>query len=165
LLELNSRIDWESFRTAIERAYQKTDPDKGGRPSYDKVMMFKILILQRLYELSDDALEFQIFDRWSFMRFLGLTMNDKVPDAKTIWLYRETLTKAGVIEEIFVQLTKTLGKMGLTVSSGKIIDATIMEAPKQRNTSEENKQIKSGETPEDWSEEKKKLEEPSKKHE
>jgi IS5 family transposase len=151
---LNESIDWESFRTIIERGFKQTEPSKGGRPPFDKVMMFKILILQRYYELSDDSVEFQIVDRWSFMRFLGLSMNDKVPDAKTIWLFRETMIKAGILEELFIRLAKTLKNIGLTVNRGKIVDATIMEAPKQRNTREENRQIKEGKTPEDWQEEK-----------
>jgi len=151
---LNEKIDWESFRGIIERGYKQTDPSKGGRPAYDKVMMFKILILQRYYELSDDSTEFQIVDRWSFMRFLGLSMNDNVPDAKTIWLFKETLTKNGILEELFLELTNTLGKMGLTVNRGKIIDATILQVPKQRNTREENRQIKEGKTPEEWNDEK-----------
>ena len=61
-------------------------------------MMFKILILQRYYNLSDDQTEYQIFDRLSFMRFLDLKLSDKLPDSKTIWLFRETLIKNGVIE-------------------------------------------------------------------
>jgi IS5 family transposase len=154
LIVLNEKVNWESFRHLIESAFPKHDPSVGGRPAFDKVMMFKVLILQKYYELSDDAIEYQIVDRWSFIRFLGLSMNDKVPDAKTIWLFRETLTKAGILDSLFEALTKSLHKNEIIVKGGRIVDASIMEAPRQRNSRDENKQIKGGGRPEGWSENK-----------
>ena len=93
LVKLAALIDFEVFRTPLTAALRRSDGSKGGRPSYDPVMMFKILLLQTLYTLSDDATEFQIRDRLSFMRFLRLGLEDRVPDAKTIWLFREQLTR------------------------------------------------------------------------
>ena len=116
-------------------------------------MMFKILVLQRLFNLSDDQTEYQINDRMSFMRFLGLSLGDRVPDAKTIWLYRENLTKAGVIDQLFIDYCKELERNGIITHTGTIIDATFVDAPRQRNTREENKTIKSGKVPEEWTEE------------
>jgi IS5 family transposase len=151
---LNKMIDWESFRPIIESAFPKVDYSKGGRPPYDKLMLFKVLILANLYNLSDDAIEYQINDRWSFTKFLNLSMNDKVPDSKTIWLFRETLIKKGVLDDLFNLLTSSLVSNGLVMNKGKIVDASIMETPKQHNTRKENNEIKKGRTPEDWTENK-----------
>ena len=81
-------VDLEAFRQDLERALFRSDPAKGGRLPYDAVLMFKILVLQTLYTLSDEQTEYQLKDRLSFMRFVGLALHDPVPDAKTIWLYR-----------------------------------------------------------------------------
>ena len=143
-------IDWEIFRSTIENALERKDLSKGGRPPYDSILLFNILILQRLYNLSDDQTEFMINDRITFMRFLGLTMSDKVPDAKTIWLYRDTLSKKNTAEELFKKFDEQIQKSGLVTHEGTLIDATFAEAPRQRNTADENKAIKKGEIPEEW---------------
>ena len=101
LLKLNV-VNWENFRPALEKAFQRERKSNAGRRPYDVVMMFKVLVLQRLFNLSDDQTEYQINDRMSFMRFLGLSLGDRVPDAKTIWLFRENLTKSGVIDQLFI---------------------------------------------------------------
>ena len=101
LIRLSELIEFEVFRTPLVTALVRSDGSKGGRPPYDPVLMFKILVLQTLYTLSDDATEFQIKDRLSFMRFLGLGLHDRVPVSKTIWLFREQLTRAGAITELF----------------------------------------------------------------
>lgn len=98
LERLNRIIDWEMFRPIIAQVRTKEHKGAGGRPPYDDILMFKILVLQRLYNLSDDQTEYQINDRMSFMRFLGLTISDTIPDAKTIWLFREQLTQAKIIK-------------------------------------------------------------------
>ena len=112
--------------------------------------MFKVLVLQALYNLSDDQAEFQIQDRLSFMRFVGLGLADKVPDAKTIWLFREHLVEAGAIQNLFARFDKHLAKAGYLAMGGQIVDATIIAAPKQRNTEDEKAAIKAGEVPEAW---------------
>jgi IS5 family transposase len=154
LERLAAHIDFEFFRRALEKALGKTDYSKGGRPAYDYVLLFKILILQRYYNVSDDAIEYAILDRLSFMRFLGLGINDPVPDAKTIWLFRDKLSKGGVVEKLFGHLDKQLDKDGIIVHKGKLVDASIVEVPVQRNSRDENKQLKEGDIPEDWNENK-----------
>jgi len=101
LRKLDESIDWEMFRPIFGKAFRREAKGPGGRPPFDCVMMFKILVLQRLYNLSDAQMQFQILDRLSFMRFLGLQITDTVPDEKTIWHFRETLTKKGEIEILF----------------------------------------------------------------
>jgi IS5 family transposase len=143
-------MDWEIFRPILQRALQKERKGPGGRPPYDCVLKFKVLVLQMLYKLSDDQAEYQINDRMSFMRFLELGMGDRVPDAKTIWQFRETLKEAGVMEELFERFDQELESAHLITHKGSIVDATFVDAPRQRNTREENKKIKAGEVPEEW---------------
>ncbi|MBL4886811.1 MAG: IS5 family transposase [Planctomycetaceae bacterium] len=150
LAQLNTIIDWELFRPTLEIIRQKDHKSNAGRPPMDVVLMFKILILQSLYNLSDFQIEYQIADRFSFMTFLNLQLNDTVPDEKTVWLFRDQLTKAELIEPLFEQFEAVLSSNGYAAQKGQIIDATIVSAPKQRNNREENKQIKQGETPEEW---------------
>jgi IS5 family transposase len=153
LVILSSKVNWEQFRRTLEKAFDNIDYSQGGRPPFDRLMMFKILILQEYYGLSDDQIEFQILDRLSFQKFVGQGLHDTVPDAKTIWLYRQTLTEAGIIDRLFVQLKKQLEKYGLIAKKGTMIDASFAKVPIQRNTPVENDQIKNGETPE-WDENK-----------
>ncbi len=151
-LEKLKIIDWEMFRPTLNGVFKKEHKGSGGRPPYDYLLLFKTLILQRLFNLSDDQTEYQINDRMSFMRFLGLSLGDKVPDAKTIWLFRDTLTQANVIEVLFHLFNRQLEDQGIITHTGSIIDATFADAPRQRNTREENKIIKKGEIPEEWME-------------
>ena len=118
---------------------------------------FKILILQRYYNIGDDKMEFAILDRLSFMRFLGLTLSDKVPDAKTIWHFREQLVKENSVDKLFDLFREELLRKNLIANEGKLIDASFVEVPIQRNSREENKQIKEGKTPDDWKEKPNKL--------
>jgi len=155
LLKLKSAINWELFRAELEALRDKQRKSASGAKPYDAVLMFKILILQSLYNLSDDAMEYQILDRMSFMRFLGLQAGDPVPDAKTIWLFREQLKAAGRMEKLFKQFNDFLADNGYAAKQGQIIDASIVAAPRQRNSREENSMIKEGKTPDDWQEAKK----------
>ena len=147
---LAKKINWELFRPLLKKVLQKAAKGLGGRPAYDYVMMFKIIILQRLYNLSDEQTEYQINDRLSFMRFLGLELKDKVPDAKTIWLFKERLIAGKVSKKLFEKFGKELARQNLVGKEGTIIDATIVEAPIQHNSKEENEQIKQGQIPEAW---------------
>lgn len=153
LERLNQAVDWEQFRPIIARALQKKAKGAGGRPAYDSVLMFKILVLQRIYNLSDDQTEFQINDRMSFMRFLGLGLEDCVPDAKTIWLFRDKLTKVNAAKTLFDGFAAQLEAAHLITRTGTIVDATFMDAPRQHNTRNENATIKAGNIPEEWQQE------------
>lgn len=146
---------WENFRLQIEAAVCPNPDERktnAGRKAYDAILKFKMLILQSLYNLSDEQLEYQVRDRLSFMRFLGLSLEDPVPDATTIWLFREELAKAGVIKELFDTFAQQLDAKGFIARGGQMIDATIVSVPKQRNTRDENKDVKAGNTPDGWEE-------------
>lgn len=147
LYKLDQAIEWELFRTPIEKALYIEPKGAGGRPSYDRVMMFKILILQRYYNLSDEQAEFQIKDRLSFMQFLGIEIGDRVPDEKTIWLFKEQLSEQNLSETLFELFTTQLLQNGIVAKEGSIIDASFVDVPRQRNTRDENKDIKEGAIP------------------
>ena len=148
LEKLNDGINFELFRELLMDKLSKSPKAPGSRPPYDYVMMFKILILQRYYNLSDEQVEYQIKDRMSFMRFLGVTIADDIPDSRTVWNFREQLSDLGLVEELFSLFISELEKLGLIVNEGKIIDASFVEVPRQRNSRAENAQIKAGEIPE-----------------
>lgn len=155
LQRLNDYIDWKIFEEPIEQVFKNESKDltKGGRPSFSRLMLFKSLIIQSLYNLSDDQLEYQIIDRASFKRFLGLKKSDKVPDSRTFWLFRQSLIEKEVIVSLFRIFNESLDTAGVFANEGKIIDASFVEAPRQRNTREENKHIKeTGEAPKTWKE-------------
>lgn len=153
LPKLDEVVDWKRFRPILNKMRGKADRKKGGRPRYDEVLMLKILVLQQLYNLSDDQTEFQIRDRYSFCRFLGLSPEGRVPDAKTIWLYRERIKQAGLMEALFERLLEQIEAAGFVARQGQIVDASMVEVPRQRNTPDENQRIKQGERPA-WKEEK-----------
>ena len=132
LVKLDNTVNWENFREFLERILKTVDNRAGGRQSFDKILMFKILILQSLYNLSDDSLEFQINDRLTFQRFLNLDIGDKVPDSKTIWLFKERLSKTGKEKELFDMYAIHLENIGLVTKTGSIVDATVFTRPKQR---------------------------------
>jgi transposase, IS5 family len=165
LVAIAAMVPFESFRPKLIAALIKGElrrseaerKSSAGRKPWDEVVIFKALVLQALYNLSDDQAEYQLRDRFSFMRFLGLELEDAVPEAKTLWLYREALAKAGAVEELFDLFDGFLKDKGYLARGGQIIDASIVSAPKQHNSvtrtfgsREDNETIKDGKMPEDW---------------
>ena len=153
LVKIDEVVPWEDFRPRLETVWRKPAGERkspAGRKPWDAVVMFKAIVLCALYNLSDDQVEYQLRDRLSFMRFLGLGLEDKVPDANTLWLYREQLARAGVIEALFEDFDGYLAQQGYLAMGGQIIDASIVPVPKQRNSRDDNARIKQGETPEGW---------------
>jgi IS5 family transposase len=151
LESISKVIDFEYFRPVLEERFLNTNKkNNAGAKPFDIVMMFKIMLIQRYYNLGDRQVEYQIIDRMSFKRFLGLESGDKVPDEKTIWAFREKLTQMGVVEYLFDKFRIYLKDKGLIFNEGKIIDASFTEVPRQRNNREENKQIKQDNGDELW---------------
>jgi IS5 family transposase len=150
LERLAQAVDFEVFREDLERALSRSDRTKGGRPPYDAVLMFKVLVLQTLYTLSDDQTEYQLKDRLSFMRFVGLALHDAVPDAKTIWLFPEQLARADATKKLFARFDALLRAKGWLAMGGQIVDATVIEARRPRLTQAEKDTIKGGGVPTEW---------------
>ena len=152
---LNAIIAFESFRAEIEAVVRLAPEERksnAGRKPFDAVMVFKVLVLQTLYNLADEQVEYQVRDRLSFMRFLGLGLEDTVPDATTVWLFREALIKVNLVKALFERFDGYLNAKGYIARGGQIVDATIVSAPRQHNRREENEAIKAGRTPEGWEE-------------
>lgn len=146
-------VPWETFRADLESVVLTPDEAKksnAGRKPFDAILMFRMLILQSLYNLSDEQVEYQVRDRLSFTRFLGLGIEDRIPDGTTLWLFREKLAKAGRIEQLFDRFDRHLGAKGYIARGGQIVDATLVPVPRPRNTREENDAVKAGQTPEGW---------------
>jgi len=149
LEKINAVIDWEMFRPVLRKRTRKADYSKGGRPPIDEILMFKITLLQDWYNIADDNTEYLINDRLSFQRFLDMELGEKSPDAKTIWLFKEQLGAEG-LRELFDLFNGMLQEIGVVKREGSLVDASFVDVPRQRNTREENKKIKSGEVPEEW---------------
>ncbi len=153
LVKIDEVVRWEDFRPSLEAVWRTPAGERksaAGRKPWDAVVMFKAIVLSALYNLSDDQVEYQLRDRLSFMRFLGLGLEDPVPDAKKVWLYREQLAQAGMVEGLFADFDGYLKDQGYLAMGGQIIDASIVPVPKQRNGRDDNAKIKAGETPEGW---------------
>ncbi|CAA9893022.1 transposase [Candidatus Methylobacter favarea] len=150
LVGLKARVDWEAFRPDLKRVHEKERKSQAGAKPFDVVLMFKILVLQQLHHLWDDDIEYQIRDRFSFIRFLGLQLEDRVPDSTTVWTFREALKSLDLVDVLFARFHEQLAEQGYGARAGQMIDATFLEVPKQRNTCEENALIKEGQTPEAW---------------
>jgi transposase len=161
LQKLDSYLNFQFlFEEIIENALKNEtiDPSKGGRTPFKKMILFKGILIQSLYNLSDEQLEFQIVDRASFKCFLGLKCSDKVPDSRTFWAFREQLIKKDLISKLFEIFKTTLEAAGIIANEGQIIDASFVDVPRQRNNREENKHIKdTGTAPEKWNEKPHKL--------
>jgi IS5 family transposase len=146
-------VPWESFRAEIEAVVLTPDELKkssAGRKPFDAILMFRMLVLQALNNLSDEQVEYQVRDRLSFSRFLRLGIEDSIPDATTLWLFREKLAKAGLIEKLFERFDQHLAAKGYIARGGQIIDASIVPVPTQRNSRDENDQLRAGRTPAGW---------------
>ena len=150
LEQLNAIVNWFIFAPILDRAIPREVNPQGGRPPYNNLLMFKILVIKRLFGLSFDQTEYQINDRISFMRFLGFGISDTVPDAKTIWLYEEKLSNHEAGKELFDLFFEAIAEKGYVTRTGSIVDASFIEAPKRKNTKEQREKLKSGEVPEEW---------------
>lgn len=143
---LEATVDFEYFRGWLVEGLGYGDGSKGGRPPFDPVSMFKVLILQAQHNLSDAKMEFMIRDRLSWMRFLGFELGGSMPDENTIRHFRNRITETGTLKRVMKAFDWQLKKKGYIPMSGQIVDATLVPAPKQRNTEDEKQAIKDGKT-------------------
>ncbi len=160
LRKLLEVVDWEAFRPLLREIFGRSESDEAvlrGRASWDVMLMFRVLLLGVNDQLSDRQLQFQLLDRRSFKRFVGLRNESTVPDQKTIWKYRHRLAASGRTKELFEAFEAQLREAGYALTGGQIVDSTMVEIPRQRNTREENAALKQGDVPEDWQQQPRKL--------
>ena len=141
---LEATVDFEYFRRWLVEGLGYGDGAKGGRPPFDPVSMFKLLILQAQHNLSDARMEFMIRDRLSWLRFLSFDLGGPTPDENTIRLFRNKLTETGTLKRVMKAFDWQLCKKGYIPMSGQIVDASLIPAPKQRNTDPEKEAVKAG---------------------
>ena len=150
LQRLEEHVDFAALAGEVDRAAPRPSAQHGGRPPFPTELMVRVLIIQQLYNLSDEQMEFQLLDRLSFQRFAGLRYSSQIPDRTTLWTFRERLIAAKASETLFDAANRELAKHGYIARGGQIIDATIVPAPKQYYRKEEQELIRQQATPADW---------------
>ena len=151
LVRLDAVVDWNPF-LPLGDSVRTPDASKaaGGRPAWARLVLLKMRMLQRLYQLADEATEYPLLDRLSFQRFVGLSLADKVPDPNTRRHFRAALNARGLEQELFAAFVVQLAAKGFLPKNGCIVDARFVEVPRQRNTRAENTAIREGKMPEEW---------------
>ena len=144
LEKLAATVDFEMFRPLLKQVLRRSDPTKGGRPPFDLVLQFKRLVLQSLHGLSPGQTSYMVRDRLSWMRFCGLGPGDRAPDENTLLDFCEALIKAKALDNIFSRLDRAICAAGYLPMGGQIIDATLLTAPRQRNSDGGKEAIKAG---------------------
>jgi IS5 family transposase len=149
LTEIGKHIDFSALAAEVDRVAPRPVSPQGGRPPYPTETMVRILVLKRLYNLSDEQMEYQLLDRMSYQRFCGLGQATNIPDRTTIWTFENRIGEAGA-KALFDGVTTQLLKKGFIARGGQIIDATLVPAPKQHNSKAEKELIDQDATPADW---------------
>lgn len=149
LTEIESHLDFGALAAEVDRVVPRPVSVQGGRPPFPTETMVRILVLKRLYNLSDEQMEYQLLDRMSYQRFCGLTQATNIPDRTTIWTFENRIGEAGA-KAIFDGVSAQLLKHGYLARGGQIIDATLVPAPRQHFTKEDREQLKQGAMPADW---------------
>src|SRR5438045_5558757 len=147
---LEEHVDFAALAAAGEHAAPRPGRERGGRPPFPTELMVRVLLVQQMFNLSDEQMEFQLLDRFSFQRFVGLRDSSQIPDRTTIWTFKERLIQAGASESIFVAVNRQLAKHGYIARGGQMIDASIVPAPKQSIGKEEKEIVREGAMPIEW---------------
>lgn len=147
---LGKHVDFAALSAELDKVAPRPANAQGGRPPYPTELMLRILVLQHLYNLSDDAMEYQLLDRLSFQRFCDLRHSSTIPDAKTLWVFRERIRPAGGAEALFAGVQEQLQQQGYLARGGQIVDATLIEAPKQHFRKAEKEVLDQQAIPVDW---------------
>jgi transposase, IS5 family len=149
LVDIESHIDFSALAAEVDRVAPRPASPQGGRPPYPTETMVRILVLKRLYNLSDEQMEYQLLDRMSYKRFCGLVNAANVPDRTTVWTFENRIGEAGATA-LFDGVSAQLLQRGFIARGGQIIDATLVPAPKQHNSRGEKELIEQGATPAEW---------------
>lgn len=147
---LERHVDFAALADEVDQAAPRPSRERGGRPPFPTEVMVRILLIQQLFNLSDEQMEFQLLDRLSFQRFAGLRHSSQIPDRTTIWTFKERLIKAGASESVFDAVNRQLAKHGYIARGGQMIDASIVQAPKQSLSKDEKAITDEGAMPASW---------------
>jgi IS5 family transposase len=148
---MEQHVDFAALAEEVDRATPRPGRERGGRPPYPTEAMLRVMLIQQLFNLSDEQMEFQLLDRLSFQRFVGLRASSQIPDRTTVWTFKERLIHAGASESIFEAVNKQLSKHGYIARDGQMIDASIVQAPKQSLSKDEKLLVGDGAMPITWS--------------
>ena len=148
---MEQHVDFTALSDEVDRAAPRPSRELGGRTPFPTELMVRVLLIQQLFNLSDEQMEFQLLDRLSFQRFVGLRSSSQIPDRTTIWTFKERLIKAGASESIFDAVNVQLSRHGYIARGGQMVDASIVQAPKQSMSKEEKALVGEGATPITWS--------------
>jgi IS5 family transposase len=149
LAEIESYIDFAALAVEVDAIAPRVASPQGGRPPYPTETMVRILVLKRLYNLSDEQMEYQLLDRMSYKRFCGLADATNIPDRTTVWVFENRIGEAGA-KALFDGVSAQLLKKGFIARGGQIVDATLVPAPKQQITRGEKDLIKQDAMPAEW---------------
>ena len=150
LQAMEQHVDFKALAAEIDRAAPRPSRARGGRPPFPTELMVRAFILQNLYGLSDEQMEFQVLDRLSFQRFLGLRRSRQVPDRTTFWTFRERLMAAQAGDALFEAVNRQLARHGFIARGGQIVDASLIPVPRQHVSAAERELIKAQAMPADW---------------
>ena len=148
---MEQHVDFAALADEVDRAAPRPSRERGGRPPFPTEMMVRVLLIQQMFNLSDEQMEFQLLDRLSFQRFVGLRASSQIPDRTTVWTFKERLMKAGASESIFDAVNQQLSKHGYIARGGQMIDASIVQAPRQSMSKDEKELVGEGAMPIKWS--------------
>ena len=147
---MEQHVDFAALAAEVDLAAPRPSRERGGRPPFPTELMVRVLLIQQLFNLSDEQMEFQLLDRLSFQRFVGLRASSQIPDRTTIWTFKERLIQAGASESVFDAVNRQLARHGYIARGGQMIDASIVEAPRQSLSKEEKAIVSEGAMPADW---------------
>jgi transposase, IS5 family len=152
LAAMDELIDFAAIAAQVEAACPRPDRSKGGRPPYPTEVMVRLLFIQSLYNLSDEDCEYQVLDRMSFQHFCRLDGALHIPDARTLWSFKQRLAQGGLGgRAIFDAVSQQLQRHGYIPRGGQIVDASIVQAPITQANKDEREALNDGRAPEGWS--------------
>jgi len=151
LQTLEEHIDFTGISMLVESEAPRPSRKKGGRPPFPTDLMVRVLVVQQMFNLSDEQMEYQLLDRLSFQRFVGLRHSSQIPDRTTIWTFKERLIAAEASRVIFDAVQEQLNAEGYMARGGQMVDASLVPVPVQHVNREEKAIIKERATPADWS--------------
>ncbi len=151
LSQLAKHVDFAALAAEIDEAAPRPGRERGGRPPFPTELMVRVLVIQQMYNLSDEQMEFQLLDRLSFQRFVGLRQSSQAPDRTTIWTFKERLINAGASDRIFSAVSRQLERQGYIARGGQMVDASIVPVPKQTLNKDEKDVVQQDATPAKWS--------------